>query len=909
MGKITWLDKVRLEVIAGNRFNQWQFVDANEVKVAINDNDARILALETGDFNSAIDVTAEWTSGLSFDCTANNFPVVDTYYTATPNTVTSDAAHATLDRIDTIIATAGSPGVISIRKGTPASTAVVVPPNIDFSTEYPIRDITIRALATEPEDTSNELIYDEDLGEPNEWTASENTSGARIAVASTNDAFSGTKSIEFTSATPSDELTLTNATTVATTDIDLITLYVKLKEDLGNQRIQIRWYNGTTEMAKPYLMRNGRDGFDTSDLTWQKISIDGSKFRFVSGTVDNFTVGIISSFFDGAFFDLFTLHTGSGTTNPEVWVEEAPIDGTQYARKDGQWINITDVGEANTASNQGAGIGIFKTKTVADLEFYGIAAGSSKISVALDGGTDDVDIDVVEANIALANIDTSSLTYPVADGTAGQAVVTDGAGNLSLQTVDTGTVELVHLECRKSSAGTIIKGTPCYFVSWNASGFVEVEAADANDPTKMPAVGITIVDTTNSATVKLAVSGVVEGIVTNAWSDEDELWVSDDPSTNRGLTSTKPETVDDEIQKVAIVMRSHASQGVLLVIGAGRTNDVPNIASNNFWLGSAPGAAVATDFDVEVSLNSDVVANTAKVANANHSGHMIGATSLAAQKEMITDQTMVTAVGADSVIISDASDSGALKEALISDFASAGGDMAAATYDPATIAEQLVGLTATQVLTNKTLTSPIMTAPALGTPASGIMTNVTGTASGFTAGNVTTNANLTGEITSVGNAAVLDKTAITGQSAVAMATDDLLLISDTSDSGNLKKAYIIENLTIAFSDETTAIDAGTDKVTWTMPNYATTLLGIAVSFVTAPTTSVITVDVNEAGVSVLSTKITVDIGEFTSEDAATPPVISDSALAANAIMSVDVDTADSGGTSAGGKLIIYYTKS
>src|SRR3989344_6702773 len=44
---------------------------------------------------------------------------------------------------------------------------------------------------------------------------------------------------------------------------------------------------------------------------------------------------------------------------------------------------------------------------------------------------------------------------------------------------------------------------------------------------------------------------------------------------------------------------------------------------------------------------------------------------------------------------------------------------------------------------------------ALGTPSSGVATNLTGTASGLTAGNVTTNANLTGHITSVGNAAVL----------------------------------------------------------------------------------------------------------------------------------------------------------
>ena len=52
-------------------------------------------------------------------------------------------------------------------------------------------------------------------------------------------------------------------------------------------------------------------------------------------------------------------------------------------------------------------------------------------------------------------------------------------------------------------------------------------------------------------------------------------------------------------------------------------------------------------------------------------------------------------------------------------------------------------------------TSPTLVTPALGTPASGVATNLTGTAAGLTAGNVTTNANLTGHITSTGNAAVL----------------------------------------------------------------------------------------------------------------------------------------------------------
>jgi hypothetical protein len=74
----------------------------------------------------------------------------------------------------------------------------------------------------------------------------------------------------------------------------------------------------------------------------------------------------------------------------------------------------------------------------------------------------------------------------------------------------------------------------------------------------------------------------------------------------------------------------------------------------------------------------------------------------------------------------------------------------AATSVTLPTAGTLSTLAGTETLSNKTLVTP-----ALGTPASGVMTNVTGTAAGLTAGNVTTNANLTGHITSVGNAAVL----------------------------------------------------------------------------------------------------------------------------------------------------------
>jgi hypothetical protein len=62
----------------------------------------------------------------------------------------------------------------------------------------------------------------------------------------------------------------------------------------------------------------------------------------------------------------------------------------------------------------------------------------------------------------------------------------------------------------------------------------------------------------------------------------------------------------------------------------------------------------------------------------------------------------------------------------------------------------------TKQITNALLfTNATLVAPALGTPTTLVGTNITGTASGLTAGNVTTNANLTGAVTSVGNATSL----------------------------------------------------------------------------------------------------------------------------------------------------------
>jgi len=97
------------------------------------------------------------------------------------------------------------------------------------------------------------------------------------------------------------------------------------------------------------------------------------------------------------------------------------------------------------------------------------------------------------------------------------------------------------------------------------------------------------------------------------------------------------------------------------------------------------------------------------------------------------------------------------------------------------------------------------------------------------------------------------------------------------------------SITIACSDETTALTTGTAKTTFRMP-YAMTLTEVRASLTTAQSAgSIFTVDINEAGTSILSTKLTIDNTEKTSTTAATPAVISDTALADDAEITIDID--------------------
>lgn len=89
-------------------------------------------------------------------------------------------------------------------------------------------------------------------------------------------------------------------------------------------------------------------------------------------------------------------------------------------------------GEANTASNQGAGIGVFDEKTGIDLQFRSLVSVNNRLTISLDDVNDEIDFTINESNIdhdALDNfeanehINHTSVTLTAGNGLTGGGTI------------------------------------------------------------------------------------------------------------------------------------------------------------------------------------------------------------------------------------------------------------------------------------------------------------------------------------------------------------------------------------------------------------------------------------------------------------------------------------------------------
>lgn len=197
--------------------------------------------------------------------------------------------------------------------------------------------------------------------------------------------------------------------------------------------------------------------------------------------------------------------------------------------------------------------------------------------------------------------------------------------------------------------------------------------------------------------------------------------------------------------------------------------------------------------------------------------------------------------------------------------------------------------------------------------------NIVSTANVGGAVNLRSTLAVNGAVTIVNTMAV-GNTTLTGTLSVSgnVATGNVVTTGNNTTTGTLTVANgivlstnavalgIEESLTLALSDESTVITTGTAKITFRAP-FAWTLTKIPrASLATASSSGLPTVDINVGGVSILSTKLTIDANEKTSTTAATAAVLSSTSITDDAEITMDVDVAGTGAK--GLKVTLYYKR-
>ena len=232
--------------------------------------------------------------------------------------------------------------------------------------------------------------------------------------------------------------------------------------------------------------------------------------------------------------------------------------------------------------------------TVANIDISGISTNATAIgTLQTNVGTLQTTVNNFATEFETATLSASDIEYPTADGERGDVIMTDGAGDLTF-----GAPERVEIHVANDTAGSLAAGTPVYSLGEKGnSGIIRVAAAQANDGTKLPAIGVLKTDLGIDQEGLAIITGIYNpagGITITGAVAGDTVYVSD----SGDLTITKP-TGNSQIQNMGQVLRTNAVGDVrgLKISSIDRTNDIPNLGDGEIFIGNSTDNHTVSAFD------------------------------------------------------------------------------------------------------------------------------------------------------------------------------------------------------------------------------------------------------------------------------------------------------------------------
>lgn len=374
---------------------------------------------------------------------------------------------------------------------------------------------------------------------------------------------------------------------------------------------------------------------NTIDLTLTGSDIDGEVIIDPSGT------NILSASVSG----LLATEVDGSTTNEIQTIDVSSFDGTNVSlslSSDGEATKTIDISSVVNTSRVTSAGALMDSEVDADLKTLSLPA-STTISVFGASLIDDSDAATARTTLDVDQAGTDNSTNVSLLGTpdyitiAGQVIT---RGQIDLTTDVTG----------------LLPGANINTITASQVSDFDTEVANNSAVTANTAKVSNVSTSLSTGNITATTYGV-----TSDGGTDDVVLVEATTSTAGLLGSGKWNEIVANTAKVSNVSTA-------LSVGTVNTNTVSITSDGGADDVTLPAATVSTAGMLTTAKWSEIVANTAKVTNATHTGDVTGSGALTVDKTAITGKTAVTAATGDYVLISDVSDSGNLKKALVSDF-------------------------------------------------------------------------------------------------------------------------------------------------------------------------------------------------------------------------------------------------